>query len=286
MKNNSPTIIRDGEVELSVVLETVTPLKAQEYLKTNTDNYRSIRSATVNKYARDLTSDEWSLTHQGIAFDKFGTLRDGQHRLLACIKSGKPFKTLVFRGLESDVFLDNGKSRTNSDILFYHNVKNAKQAQGAINGVRELASPKTPSLTQSESLRYATDFKEGLDYVLPLIKGIFDRKIITAPLLLAYSPASRKTLGNFIDAMQDDTKAIDPRSPALAARRYIVDQTFLKDLHNWRLCGLKVLNAFDAFSKGKPMANLTKASEEVYKNWIEAGILSLGSQQSRKVPND
>lgn len=99
-------------------LETITPEKAREYLSNKAPN-RTIRAKDVAMLVRDIQNGEWRVTHQGIAFNNAGELIDGQHRLLACVKSGIPINILVTRGLEdgAGAAIDRGKTRIFADTL-------------------------------------------------------------------------------------------------------------------------------------------------------------------------
>ena len=103
---------------LQVTIETITPQIAETYLATN-DNVRKVTWGVVAKYAEDMKNGRWKLSSETIAFDEHGCLKDGQHRLHACVKSGCSFQTLVVRGLEAgaDSVIDIGKLRSASDQL-------------------------------------------------------------------------------------------------------------------------------------------------------------------------
>lgn len=101
--------------------ELITPEIAKEYL-TKVDptlKNRPINKRYVDLYARDMKAGKWRITHQGIAFDKDGFLRDGQHRLNAIIKSNTPVIMVVSRGLEDNSYIgiDSGLKRNTKDIL-------------------------------------------------------------------------------------------------------------------------------------------------------------------------
>jgi hypothetical protein len=99
------------------VIETVSTQRAQDMLNQSKGN-RKIREAHVNWLSTMIENNTFTTTHQGIAFDKNGTLIDGHHRLLAIIRANKPVKIMVTYGLES-VYdnIDQGANRSNSDIL-------------------------------------------------------------------------------------------------------------------------------------------------------------------------
>ncbi len=104
----------------------VTPTIAGEWLAENKKN-RNIAQNTVDLYARDMTAGQWHFTGEPIKFDKDGHLIDGQHRLMAVLRSGKPISFLVVRGLSSDAqdLMDSGKKRSAADMLQLHGHANA-----------------------------------------------------------------------------------------------------------------------------------------------------------------
>ena len=59
------------------------------------------------------------VTSQGIGVDVNGNLRDGHHRLEACVISGEPFTTVVVYGIPVDAYevIDIGVKRTYADRL-------------------------------------------------------------------------------------------------------------------------------------------------------------------------
>jgi hypothetical protein len=98
-------------------IETISPEIAAEYLKQNTVN-RVLRPSHVKELAGAIKRGEWKVTHQGIAFDVTGALRDGQHRLSAIVLSGKAVQIMVTRDLEEEckLVMDRGVIRTNADL--------------------------------------------------------------------------------------------------------------------------------------------------------------------------
>ena len=103
---------------LKTEVEKITPEKAREYLKANTNNYRKLSRYTVKKYAEDMAEGRWELNGEPIVFSESGVLKDGQHRLAAVIMSKKTVSMNVTRGVDDKVNTYNvGKLRTNKDIL-------------------------------------------------------------------------------------------------------------------------------------------------------------------------
>lgn len=121
------------ETKITTTIETITPAMAAEYLKSNVVN-RRLYSKAINTYADDMANGKWNLDGESIKFDELGRMIDGQHRLNACVKCGKPFTTIVMRGLpeESFVTLDSGKVRTPGDVLSIMEIPNATNIAATI----------------------------------------------------------------------------------------------------------------------------------------------------------
>ncbi|MCL2347315.1 MAG: hypothetical protein FWC50_03530 [Planctomycetaceae bacterium] len=102
---------------LAYVVE-VTPQLAEMWLQRNFFN-RKINEETVERLCRAMLAGHWRLTHQGIAFDRYGVLVDGQQRLEAVRRSGKTVRMLVFadQTLANHEAIDCGKVRTNLDVI-------------------------------------------------------------------------------------------------------------------------------------------------------------------------
>lgn len=101
------------------VIETITPKIAEKYLEKN-ENNRKIRYSVIRNYARDMKNGSWELSPQGISFFENGKLADGQHRLMAIVRS----KCTVQMNVTYDVpnntkVIDRGAVRSEADILHF-----------------------------------------------------------------------------------------------------------------------------------------------------------------------
>lgn len=102
----------------TAMIETITPAKAQEYLRRNVQN-RTFVERRIDLYAQMMAAGKWQLNGEAVQFDINGALLNGQHRLKACIKAGVSFTTYVIRGLAKEVMptLDTGKARSAGNAL-------------------------------------------------------------------------------------------------------------------------------------------------------------------------
>lgn len=101
-----------------IYVETFSPDMAKKWLDANTDN-RAEREQDVAKYARDMESGNWHFTGDPVRRSITGKLLDGQHRLMAVLKSGVTIDLLVVDGLQDDtqVVMDTGRKRTFANQL-------------------------------------------------------------------------------------------------------------------------------------------------------------------------
>ena len=111
---------------MNIELCTITPEMSAQFLGNNAIN-RKITESNIATIARALTNKEWAVNGETIKFDSVGNLLDGQHRLLACVRSGIPFESYVVRNLATETFttIDIGTKRSAADILSIHKVPNA-----------------------------------------------------------------------------------------------------------------------------------------------------------------
>lgn len=100
----------------------VDPTLAAILMETN-DGNRKIQPRLVDKYAKEMAAGRWKLTGQGISVyeDGDGTIHliNGQHRLLAVIKSGATVELLIIWETGREVFnvFDQGGNRTMGSVL-------------------------------------------------------------------------------------------------------------------------------------------------------------------------
>ncbi len=92
IKNEMRVQTKDGEMKVCVI--DITPRKAGELLTLNTNN-RNLRSNRIKTYALDMASGNWKQNGMPIIIGNDGELKDGQHRLKACMKSGKTLKNTI-----------------------------------------------------------------------------------------------------------------------------------------------------------------------------------------------
>lgn len=110
--------------KMKVQLVHVTPALAENYLKFNDKNRKP--SDNILKFlTNEMLNNRFKENGESIVFDWSNRLNDGQHRLLAIIKSGRSFTIPVVTGVEplAMATYDTGKNRSAGDVLSMNGFK-------------------------------------------------------------------------------------------------------------------------------------------------------------------
>ena len=126
LNNVSYSKVTKKKSDISVSLVYITPEIAQHYLSYNTQN-RKESGSSINFLTQQMNKGLFIENGESIVFDKNMKLTDGQHRLMAIIKSGKSYHIPVVKGVnvKSMATYDTGKNRSASDVLSINGFKNA-----------------------------------------------------------------------------------------------------------------------------------------------------------------
>lgn len=102
-------------------LVRVTPAMAQELLDKVPSNQRNPKLHKISLYTQDMEAGRWKLTHQPIGIGPNGELQDGQNRMAAVIRYGKPVMFWFAYGVNGDTLLgiDIGAGRTVRDMAHF-----------------------------------------------------------------------------------------------------------------------------------------------------------------------
>lgn len=151
----------------SVVFEKITPKKAAKYLEFNTGN-RRVSQNNLNKIISDMKEGRWMMNGDTISFLESGKLSDGQHRLLACVKSNVTFDALVARGLPEDSMStkDIGKPRSIANVLTIRGIENSQIKTAAAKVIRVLEPVLENHVTDIKSLNYKGSSTVIMDFVI------------------------------------------------------------------------------------------------------------------------
>lgn len=107
----------------------VTPALANFILNYNPSN-RNIKETKLSHYASDMKDGKWTFNGESVIISNTGQVNDGQHRMLAVIKSGVSCDFMFVFGVsrESRMTVDQGAARGAGDYLSMDGVKNGNVA--------------------------------------------------------------------------------------------------------------------------------------------------------------
>jgi hypothetical protein len=251
-------------------IRTVTPQLAESILASSNGN-RSIKSAKVKAYARDMAEGRWMVNGESIIIDANGALIDGHHRMQACILSGVSFEALIVWGAPVDAqkTIDMGASRSTADALSFYGHKNSTQANAIVRALMSLqagrarsANPSTQEvfefLNANPEIEAATAFA-GRHQKAP--GGI--RTMLGVIYFLAVREGIAGTAEAFADVLQSGV----PAYPGCAA--HALRERLMRDaIANARISPadrqLLILSAWEKFKVSAPVKTLkAKASFNV-----------------------
>ena len=126
------TYFYDPQLGVYMTIRTIDPVMAKELLSGQRKN-RNISQFAVNRYREFMIKNQWSVNGEPIIFGG-NKLIDGQHRLSACVSSGKSFQSVWIELKDDNAFktLNQGKRRNPADVLSIEGHANVTVLNSAI----------------------------------------------------------------------------------------------------------------------------------------------------------
>ena len=171
--------------DISVSLVYITPEIAKHYLSYNTQN-RKESGSSISFLTQQMNKGLFIENGESIVFDKNMKLTDGQHRLMAIIKSGKSYHIPVVKGvnIKSMATYDTGKNRSAADVLSINGFKNAnllstfiklinKYENNGSKASKPLSYSRDEQLTNQQILNYCKDNYDWLYKIMLDVTNIY-----------------------------------------------------------------------------------------------------------------
>ena len=251
----------------------VTPEMALLWLtECNTQN-RDPTKAQYEAISGDITTNQWALTHQGLAFTGEGKLLDGQHRLFAVLDTGVTVPIVITLNVSRDsaLVIDRHRSRRARDLLNFseHRMTLFDEAviRRAISGMQSnSAAPTVPSIVAFLHLH-----RERLEWATALFKSR-GRGIVVAPLVASVFRASfhvegeeLKMLEHFTVVVQEGVVESGGEQAAVVLRDWLLarGRTTRKRATGQETYA-RVIRAISAFLAKERLSKLYAASADLY----------------------
>lgn len=249
----------------------ITPEKAKAIL----DNQPAQRPFSLLNVARlkiEIMEGRFRRTHQGLAFDENGLLRDGQHRLRACYEAGRSIEILACFNEPAPLFAhyDNGVTRTMGTTLYLAGKAETTKVGNGVTSAAKFIWAYDSGLNPSHSSGFygawnLTSVEEVLKthknipaYVkmLDANRQVPYKKSVTAGLFTMFSEADPDMAKVFIDQCINGEN-IKKGDPAYTLRESIL-------LHGNRQTmqdkAYKVARAWNAFYEGRTLSAIYGAT--------------------------
>ena len=250
----------------------VSPELASSMLELNAENQRSKKPAAIRRYATDMSSGDWKLTHQGIAFNASGRLHDGQNRLSAVVESGTTIEMLVFVGAGKDkemTLIDTNSPRSVRDAANVVRMQLDRTSvstmlasirHGVVNGTSIINQ-----MTHSSKLALLNRYSETLAHVAGWFGGSkLATKLGTAPvrgaIFCAACKVSNDALARFVRVFTEQEDGRTGEGAAKRFRAYLVSDGMAPD----REIFLKTCRAIQHFVNREEPLKLTACSDNPF----------------------
>lgn len=275
--------------------------KARDFIGKNTfyergqdETNRPLNLRKINQYALDMLRGDWKLTHQGIAFDKKGALKDGQHRLLAIIQAAeegamdgetkvpaKPrikIQMAVTFGLDNNTFdtIDTGYTRNAGQVL---------AIAGYTNQLGLAASAKLLHLFDHHEFKYWRETKvtnheilhvvreTGIDEYIPSIRPLIPLGFIVAASTVGYYVCNRAypegPHEEFLSGLNTG-EGLGKEDPRLVLRNYVIRSKGLARIRRDSYVHLALwIIAWNDFVNGKKRSQISWRTTQDFPRPIE-----------------
>jgi len=256
----------------------VTPNQAAKWLTKNKSN-RPLSQGTVSRYAAAMTAGEWKVNGDAIRFDEQDNLIDGQHRLHACVKSGKKFDTYIVFDLPAEAFdtIDQGRPRTMGDVLARRGEKHYATLAAAVRYFWMLQN----NMNQVEKLRPSImdrilDEHDGLREAVQVaveLCGANNRLIPPswiAALWYCFNKIKPSKNKEFWERLLDGT-GLTKEMPEYWLRRKIIESRTSTAKLPFETVFVFIIKAWNASSQNKPLKFLKWIEGEEFPKIVGAG---------------
>lgn len=259
------------EVKLKTFYQDISPSLAAKYLEHNINN-RSVSKGYVSFLAKIMLSGEYSVNHQGIAFDEDGNLVDGQHRLHAIVKSGVTVSMLVTSDLSKKAVrdIDSGRKRRywdNQKMLGDNMHPLLPSVARTMFITKSLSQHAIPNAILDDVVK---KYRPALDFAMGEFFGVTSDASaqlrvasVIAVVARAYYSADFSRLREFVKVFMTGVVKDEGDTAATKLRDYRLIRG-LQGANERTELYKKTENALHSFLQHKPIIKLHSASDELF----------------------
>jgi len=236
----------------------ITPHLATVMLGRNLPGNRLIRQGKIDSYASDMKNGDWRVTSQGISFNANGYLDNGQHRLMAVIRSGCEVPMSVSFGQAENVYptLDAGSARTAGDVLKYKGIPMGPLVAATAGRVESVRLGATTSRSKRFSHSEILELVEENPLLLDAARlSMKIKKLRGSPSAIATGLyfCLRDDLdkaNEMVDRLHDGV-GLGVDDPVRIMREALLTNRYAKDEQASFILAADIVNTFVAFCRGR-----------------------------------
>jgi hypothetical protein len=239
---------------MKVSIETISPETAKLWLELNFKN-RNADDQWVITLARVMLDGLWKPNGDSIKFDLNGHLIDGQHRLMAVVKSGVTIQSAVARNVECNP--DDRKVRTLADAFQFEVEDHARVFARAISKVWQIkqfisAKSKGNKLTNIEALAFFKENEGKLRAALEIV-GYTEKLLLSRDLMVGWTflfCASDQDKGRTFIELFKTGENIGRSHPVYLLRKALMEDLLASRKMKWQSKNAIIIKAWNAFKAG------------------------------------
>lgn len=256
----------------------IDPVLAQKWLDTMATN-RPVKGRHVRALARTMKRLLWKMTGEPISFNEKGELHNGQHRLLACVMSGAPFKSLVVWGVDEEarIVMDSGTRRTPKDQLVMQGVDGglAGRTVQVSSSVLRWANGRIKSTSQiyttTEILSVGHHYNGRLSEAAVAVKKMkgLGTSVGKTVGLLKFVVGPNNRFDEFVHEVATGEN-MESGSGSILLRNVLQNNKLTKKPYTPSAIAVMTFKAWNAYSEGKSLSILRCGKEEKFPTISEA----------------
>jgi hypothetical protein len=271
---NNTSAVESGRRELAAVLANIphqqsrvveiSPAIALALLERNRTN-RSVARNRVAMLAHDMCAGAWEIGNNALGIGEDGELFDGQHRLLAVVRSNQTVKMPVMRGLSrgARATIDQGRPRSVGDNLrILDGEIHGPRIVGWLNAIEEIETRKSSPLSHAMVQARMARFDEAIRWFTQHApRGRpFYRSAVVGAFVFAYQ--TRRTEVQEFARGYASGAGLPEGSPVLTLRDYVADPVRVR-ADTARVVSQKALRCLAAYVQGETVDRLFPSEESI-----------------------
>ena len=260
------------ECNITAGVVEITPELAKEILDNHNEGNRPLKKSHVQMLTTTFKRNEWMLNGESIAFSETGRLLDGQHRLTACVHSGRSFKTIVIKGIEDESAfgtIDIGKPRSVTDLMSLKGLPKsplfsaiAKPHKAWIETEEENRSKFKLAPRQYSERNVVLHGEKYIDIIFPAFEAVqrLRRKSsaigFAALLILDTATDDGEEFFVELESIWNEECSPDPQSPSYILYKWIQEEEHIFRPTKMTLLAALTIKAFNSYVKREHIKKL------------------------------